>query len=97
MRIIDKIPSREPCAEAGWYAWDYLLDRPADDDFILSLRPLGAFTYLRALKKPFYKIESEYLHIRGMKGDDYVRVAANDGHREALAAIETLVNGENAQ
>ena len=46
MKIIDKIASRERCAEAGWYAWDFILDQPMDDAFILSLRPLGSFVYL---------------------------------------------------
>ena len=26
MKIIGKQPSREKCAESGWFAWDYLLD-----------------------------------------------------------------------
>ena len=58
MKIIDKIASRERCAEAGWYAWDFILDQPMDDAFILSLRPLGSFVYLSMLSKPFFKIES---------------------------------------
>ncbi len=28
MKIIGKQPSREKCAESGWFAWDYLLDEP---------------------------------------------------------------------
>ena len=42
MKIIEKTESRERCAEAGWYAWDFILDAPMDDAFILSLRPLGS-------------------------------------------------------
>ena len=26
MKIIGKQPSREKCAESGWFAWDYLLN-----------------------------------------------------------------------
>ena len=91
MRIIEKIPSRERCAEAGWYAWDYLLDSPMDDDFILSLRPLGSFVYLSMLTKPFFKIESDGRLIKGLRGDSFFRVAVYDGSREKLAEVETLI------
>ena len=46
MKILGKQPSREKCAESGWFATDYLLDEPIDKAFILSLRPLGSFVYL---------------------------------------------------
>ena len=52
MKIIGKQPSREKCAESGWFAWDYLLDEPIEREFILKLRPLGGFTYLDMLKQP---------------------------------------------
>ena len=55
MKIIGKQPSREKCAESGWFAWDYLLDEPVEREFILKLRPLGGFTYLDMLKQPFFK------------------------------------------
>ena len=38
MKILGKQPSREKCAESGWFATDYLLDAPIDRAFILSLR-----------------------------------------------------------
>ena len=60
MRIIDKIPSRERCADAGWYTWDFLLEQPMDDAFIRALRPLGGFVYLTMLARPFFKVESTY-------------------------------------
>ena len=50
MKILGKQPSREKCAESGWFATDYLLDAPIDRAFILSLRPLGSFVYLDMLK-----------------------------------------------
>ena len=55
MKILGKQPSREKCAESGWFATDYLLDAPIDRAFILSLRPLGSFVYLDMLKEPFLK------------------------------------------
>ena len=30
MKILGKQPSREKCAESGWFATDYLLDAPID-------------------------------------------------------------------
>ena len=63
MKIIGKQPSREKCAESGWFAWDYLLDEPVEREFILKLRPLGGFTYLDMLKQPFFKIDSDYYMI----------------------------------
>ena len=55
MKIIGKQPSREKCAESGWFAWDYLLDEPVEREFILKLRPLGGFTYLDMLKQPVFE------------------------------------------
>lgn len=49
MNILEIIPSRERCAEAGWHAYDFILERPMDDDFIRSLRPLGSFLYMQML------------------------------------------------
>ena len=93
MKIIDKIESRERCAEAGWYAWDLILDRPMDDRFILSLRPLGSFVYLTMLSKPFFKIESDSRLIKGLRGDSFFRVAVHDAARDRLAEVEALVAG----
>lgn len=67
MKIIGKQPSREKCAESGWFAWDYLLDEPVEREFILKLRPLGGFTYLDMLKQPFFKIDSDYYMIKGIR------------------------------
>ena len=69
MKIIGKQPSREKCAESGWFAWDYLLDEPVEREFILKLRPLGGFTYLDMLKQPFFKIDSDYYMIKGIHED----------------------------
>lgn len=93
MRIIDKIPSRERCAESGWYAWDFLLEQPMDDAFIRALRPLGSFVYLTMLARPFFKVESDYYFIKGLRGDDFLRVATHDDHRDELARIEAFIGG----
>lgn len=91
MKVIDRIPSRERCAEAGWYAWDFLLERPMDDDFIRSLRPLGNFAYLTMLAKPFFKIESDYCFIKGLKGDDFMRVAVHNDYPDKLEEVEAFL------
>ena len=93
MRIISKTESRERCAEEGWYAWDYFLEGPMDDGFILSLRPLGSFVYLTMLSRPFFKIESQYRFIKGLRGDSFFRVAVHAEHPEKLAEVEALVTG----
>ena len=46
MKIVEKTESREKCAEAGWFAWDCLLDHKINREFILSLKPLGGFVIL---------------------------------------------------
>lgn len=68
MKILERVPSRERCAEAGWYAYDLILDAPMDDAFIRSLRPLGSFVYMQMLKKPFFKIESDHYLLKGIRG-----------------------------
>lgn len=80
MKILGKQPSREKCAESGWFATDYLLDQPIDREFILSLKPLGSFVYLDMLKEPFFKIESDYYMIKGVQGKDYFRIAVHGKH-----------------
>ena len=70
MKILGKQPSREKCAESGWFATDYLLDAPIDRAFILSLRPLGSFVYLDMLKEPFFKIENDYYMIKKKLEED---------------------------
>ena len=92
MKVLDRIPSRERCAEAGWYAWDLLLERPMDDAFIRSLRPLGGFVYLSMLSKPFFKIESACCFIKGLRGDDFMRVAVHNDHRDKLEAVEAFLS-----
>lgn len=91
MKILDIRESRERCAESGWFAYDYILDGVVDDDFILSLKPLGAMTYLPMLKKPFFKIESDYFFIKGMSGDDFIRVAVHDQHRKKLDMVKEFL------
>ena len=94
MNIVEIIPSRENCVEAGWYAYDYMLDKPVDKQLIDALRPLGSMTYLGMLRKPFFKIDTAEYSIKGLEGDSFFRIAVDDQRRECLekvnAFLETL-------
>ena len=92
MKILGKQPSREKCAESGWFATDYLLDAPIDRAFILSLRPLGSFVYLDMLKEPFFKIENDYYMIKGVQGKVYFRIAVHGKHEDELQKLEEFLD-----
>lgn len=92
MIVKEKIPSRETCAEAGWFAWDFILEKPLEDAAIFSLRPLGSFVYLSMLSRPFFKIEMPYALIKGLRGDSHIRVAVHNEHREILADVERFLS-----
>ena len=91
MKIINRMESRERCAESGWFAYDYMLDGQIDRDFIRSLKPLGSWVFLDMLAKPFFKIESEHFMIKGLLGEDYFRMAVHHEHEEDLARLEKLI------
>lgn len=91
MKIIGKQPSRERCAEAGWYAQDYLLEKKIDREFIRGLKPLGSFLFLDALRQPFFKIEGDYYVIKGVEGNDYIRIAIHGKHEEKLGELERFI------
>lgn len=91
MKIVKRIESREPCAEAGWYAYDYLFDEQMKPAFIRKLRPLGDFVYLSMLKRPFFKVESDNFIIKGIEGDEFLRVAIHESNTEALEEIEKFL------
>ena len=92
MKILEKTKSREPCVESGWDAFDYLLDAPIDEDDILSMRSLGSFLYMKNLKRPFFKIESDHYLIKGLLGDRFFRIAVHRDSLDELLAIEKLLN-----
>lgn len=91
MRIVNRIESREKCAEAGWYAYDYILDEPMEKKFIVSLRPLGSFIYLKMLKKPFFKIETDHYVLRGIEHDMFFRIAVHGDYLRELEKIEKYI------
>lgn len=93
MKIIDRRKSLETCSEAGWFAFDFLLDGHIDPDFIRSLRPLGSFVFLNTLRQPFFKIETGHYILKGLQGDDYFRMAVHGDYLMEVDRIVGLVNG----
>ena len=93
MKILERVPSRERCAESGWYAYDFILESPMDDVFIRSLRPLGSFVYMQMLKKPFFKIESEHYLLKGIRGDDFFRMAVHGDYLEEMERVGQWIMG----
>lgn len=87
MRIQEVRPSVEVCNEAGWFASDFMLEEPLTEADIMNIRPLGSFLYLASLKKPFFKTEGNYFHIKGIKGETHFRVAVHGEHQELLELI----------
>ncbi len=84
MRVTEVRPSEEVCHEAGWFAWDFYLEKPLTEEDIGRFRPLGSFLYLSSLKKPFFKSEGEYFHIKGIRGEDHFRAAVHAQHTDLL-------------
>lgn len=62
MKVLQIIESRERCAEAGWFAYDFLLDAPLDKEFIRNLRGIGgSFVFLEMLKNPWLFFPINYV------------------------------------
>lgn len=98
MRIREIRSSVEACNEAGWFAFDFILEESLSDADILRFRPLGSFLYLSSLKKPFFKSEGDYFHIKGIKGEFCFQMAVHGEHRELLESIrKRLEEAENPE
>lgn len=95
MKIRDRVPSRERCAESGWYACDFLLDGPMDEAFIRSIRGFGgSFLFLSSLRRPFFKLEAEHYVLKGCLGDAFFRMAADGEHLEELDRLQAYLAPE---
>lgn len=93
MTITSRSKSTEPCAEAGWTAFHYHVDGEIDEAFILSLRPLGSFLYMKSLARPFFKVESDNYIIKGLLHDDHFLMAAHRDNLSELDKIEAYIRG----
>ncbi len=91
MKILEKRRSVEPCEEAGWVAFDWLLDAPMERQWIQGLRGLGALTHLVSLRRPFFKVEAAHFMLKGLEGDACLRVAAHHQHLGELEGIEMVL------
>lgn len=92
MKIIERRKSLETCSEAGWFAYDCLLDGPTTREFIFSLKPLGSFVFLDMLKQPFFKIEADHYFLKGVQGADFFRIAAHGDYLDEIDRVERFVN-----
>lgn len=89
MKIIDRRRSLERCTESGWDAEDLLTDSPVDPEFVLRLRKLeGSLLFMKALKKPFFKLEYHDYVIKGVVGDDFFRMAY---HRDSKHKVDQVI------
>lgn len=88
MRIKGRRKSLEACTESGWDAFDLLTEGPLEDCDIESLSVMeGSFLYMKQLKKPFFKIESDFYVIKGVKGDPFFRFAVHRDHEEKVGEL----------
>lgn len=95
MKVVEVIRSKERCTESGWDAYDLVLSEPMGDEFIRALKPLGSFTYLSMLKKPFFKIENDNVFIKGIKGDKFFRLAVHKDYTSHVQKVSDFVEGLN--
>lgn len=93
MKILEIIESRERCVEAGWFAYDILLDEPMEKEFIKNLRGIGgSFVFLEMLKNPFFKLEADHYILKGVVGNDFFRAAIHTDHvDEELERIKAYI------
>lgn len=93
MKIVKITESRERCVEAGWFAYDILLDAPMDKKFIISLRGIGgSFVFLEMLKNPFFKLEADHYILKGVIGNDFFRMAVHaDYTDEELEKVKQYI------
>ncbi len=59
--------------------------RPIARSDILALAPLGRLIYLPQLRRPFFRLDTDGWHMKGIEGDLTLRIAV-DGAREPLLA-----------
>ena len=91
MKVTGERESIELCTEAGWSAVDLLTDEPVREKQIRSLGQLGTLTYLRMLKKPFYRVESRFWLIKGLEGECSLRVSMLAGEEEILERTKAVL------
>lgn len=92
MKIEKMQESIELCTEAGWYAYDFYLDEPVGKELILAFRGMGELAYLSMLRQPFYRVERQYLMIKGLEGQPQFRAAMyKDEEAQVLKEITEFI------
>lgn len=84
MKIVERRESLEPCAKAGWRAFDCLLDEPIDRGLIRCMEPLGKFRLLPFPRRKFFLVEGDGFELKGVEGAVILRMAA-EGEKAAGA------------
>jgi len=86
--------SIEECQQAGWQGWDIYFDSPITKEQILLWQALGDLLYLPQLRQPFFRIAGKDFLIRGLEGQQKLRIGFCAGFLNSLgqAAIQTFLN-----
>lgn len=79
MKILHMERSSEDCQQAGWLAYDLFLSKPVDAEQILRWQTLGDLVYLRQLRQPFYRVAGRDFLLKGLEGQEKLRLAFADG------------------
>ena len=74
--------SAEECQQAGWQGWDIYFDCPITRDQILCWQTLGDLVYLPQLRQPFYRIAGKEFLIKGLEGQQKLRIGFCSGFLE---------------
>lgn len=93
MAILEIQKSYEKCAEAGWYGYDFILEKAVSPALIKYLGKLGNLIFLSSLANPFFKVETSDLIIKGVCNKNEIRVAIhNPTETERLEEVRFLIN-----
>ncbi len=96
MKIREIIESRERCVEAGWFAYDFVLEEPINKEFIKNMRGIGgSYVFLEMLKAPFFKLEADHYILKGVEGNDFFRMAVHaDDVKSEVERVRRFIEKE---
>ena len=96
MEIVTIQPSLEQCAQAGWQGYDVVLKQVVTRDFLGQLAAKGHLDYYPQLRQPFFRVLHPQWVIRGVVGQDKLRVGfpQGDERTEHLRKIRWLLEDE---
>lgn len=92
MKILEINKSLEKCTESGWLAFDFILDRQIDSQFITCLKDIGPLVSMSMLRKPFFKVESDYFLLKDLEGDHFFRMGVHHEHLNEKDKIEKMIH-----